>query len=409
MGAEIDEPDVLGITPFASACAKGLIPVVEALYRLSPSLITTCVTLSSGESWPPLFLSMGYGHRRVSEFIMSKSGPISLTYRDGDGRSALFMAISSGSYELADYLIDRVLASKSEGCRQLALQLLRRPNNANVTPLWLASLYGDVACVEWILSTLRSEFSYTQPDIEQYINTPDSRNASPLFVAVQEGSSECARYLIQNRAHLDSEPRLGWSVISPLVKACALGNLDLVKLLLHSGAQRFNDIQTIPVATAMEQWHIVRYLERRAGFVSRLHYAEELPSALVFDLVRAGADIHYTDGGVSPFQIAQSVIDSRKGSGRSIPIQLQYISRAGKPWSSENHCTFPVEARKLAIFLLGYFATVHREGIPKEVWIENILPFVIERGTPLSREETNRVRPGDGLPNRPPRYIQYST
>ena len=407
LGAEIDEPDVLGITPFASACAKGLIAVVECLYRFCPSLITTTVSLSSGEVWHPLFLSMGYGHRRVSEYLMSKCGPISLTYRDAEGRSALFMAINSGSFELAHSLIQRVLSSKCVDSRQMALQLLCRPNNSNISPLWLACLYGDVGCVEWIISTLRNDFGFSPAAITDYVNRPDIRNASPLFVAVQEGSAECARVLIENKADVDHEPRAGFAVTSPIVKACALGNLDVVKLLLHSGAKRYNDIHTLPVATVMEQRHVVRYLEKTQGYCSRLHYAEELPASLVLDLVRAGADIRYNSENdqsvtISPLQVAES-----RESGRPVPIQVKLILKASRPWSVENHTTFPETQRKLAVFVSMNFGINHFRGVPLEVWTAHVLPFLIDRGPPLTRAELNAILPGDGRPNRAPRFSEY--
>ena len=394
-GAEIDEPDILGITPFASACAKGFLCSVECLCRFSPSLATNHVTLSSGETWPPLFLSMGYGHRRVSEFLMSKCGPISLTYRDHEGRSALFMAVNSGAYELAHLLLHRVLEFKLPDCKQRALELLCRPNNSNVTPLWLASLYGDLGSMEWILSTLRNTFEYTDEQIAQHVNTPDCRNASPLFVAVQEGNAECVRRLINNRAEIDFEPRAGLSITSPLIKACAFGSLEIVKILLHSGAKREGDLHTLVVATAMHQRHIVRYLDRTRGFCSRLHYLDELPADLVLELLRAGADIHCTGegpGGVSPLGVAMKLASS----GRRISPQIDYVMKAGKAWNFENHCTFPSNQRSLASFVFTRFALSQYANVPTEVWTSEILPFLISRGPPLSRTELNKIRPGDG-------------
>jgi ankyrin repeat protein len=143
LGAEIDEPDVNGVTPFATACTGGFVEVVEYLYRLSPSLITTDVTLSSGESWPPLFLSLFHRQRGVSEFIISKSGPIALTARDYGGFTAIFETMRAGLHDVGQSLIRRILKSKVPGSREMALQLICAPMGSKVptevpcgSPVW---------------------------------------------------------------------------------------------------------------------------------------------------------------------------------------------------------------------------------------------------------------------------------
>lgn len=330
---------------------------------------------------------------------MSKYGPISLTYRDHDGRSALFMAINSGSYELGHVLVHRILNSRMPDSRNMALQLLCRPNNANVTPLWLASLYGDLASMEWILSILRKEFGYSDDQIAYIVNLPDCRNASPLFAAVQEGNAECIRCLIANGADIDFEPRAGLSITSPLVKACAFGNLEIVKILLHSGAKRNDDLHTLTVATAMEQRHIVRYLERTRGFVSRLHHAEELPPDLVLDLLRAGCDIHCSADpcpDITPLSITSKRLKSLSNSGEQIPVQIDYVVRAGQEWNPENHCTFPHSYRSLAVGVFMSFAYRNFANVPSEVWTSFVLPFFISRDPPISNSEQLKIRPGDG-------------
>ena len=407
-GADYDEPDVLGLTPFATACARGSLPVVEFLYKLSPGVCTTNVRLSSGEIWPPLFLSLGYGQRRVSEFLISKAGPISLSYRDEEGRSAIFMAMNSGSHDIADILISRLLMSKVGDAKQLIRDLLCRPNKSQISPLWLASLHGDKRCIEWIMGVLRNQIRLDDYEIIRYVNMCDDRNATPLFVAVQEGHTDCVRLLIELKADIDFDPRNGLSVTSALVKACGRGDLELVKLLLHSGARRHGDLRCLPAALAMDQRHVVRYLERTKGYCSRLHYAAELPAHLTLELLRAGASLtccsemdsetNEPDHGtrLSALDAARGQIKYRKESHRFIPPQLEWIVKASLPWTTDSHFTFPPTARKSAAAIMMELGARQFCGIPVEIWTTYIIPFSVSRGNPLSRKESNGILPGDG-------------
>jgi ankyrin repeat protein len=408
VGADYDEPDVLGLTPFATACARGCLPVVQYIYNLLPDVSTTPVKLSSGETWPPLFLSIGYGQRRVSEFLISKATPISLSYRDDEGRSAIYIAINSGSHDSASILISRLLASKVGGNRQTIIDLLCRPNKSHISPLWLASLQGDKRCIEWILRILRDQISLPDHDVVKYVNMCDDRNATPLFVAAQEGHTDCARLLIEFKADIDFNPRNGLSVTSALVKACGRGDLELVKLLLHSGARRHGDVHCLPVAMAMDQRHVVRYLERTKGFCTRLHYASELPAQLTLELLRSGASLSCSsekdiepdrpDEGfrLSALDVARDQIKHRKDLHRVIPPHLEWIVKASLPWTSDTHFTFPASARKSALAIMMGLGARQFSGVPVDIWTSYIIPFSISRGEPISRRECNAILPGDG-------------
>lgn len=418
-GAEIDEPDILGITPFTGACARGSLPVVEFLFRLSPSIATNLVTISSGETWPPLFLAMGYGQRMISQFLISKCGPISLSYRDKEGRSALFMAVNSGYYELADYLINHLLEIKSREAKDLARNLLCVPNKSGVSPLWLAALHGEIRCIHWLLETLRLHFTFSESEIYHYVNFPDFRNASPLFVAVQNNHTDCARLLIESRAEVDFEPRNGLSVTSPLVRACVQGNLGIVKLLLYSGVRRYGDIHAIPAAQAMDQRNVVRFLEQTRGCTSRLHHAAELPEPLVLELLRSGVNIHCCsereDGertswevvGMTPVTVAANLISARRESGRSIPKQLLWVVAASAPWDPHSHLLFPLSARRSAVAIFSVLGMNQFGNVPLAVWLKLIIPFAVSRGPALSRTEANAIWPGDGRSSRS-QGIQYT-
>jgi ankyrin repeat protein len=411
-GAEIDEPDLLGITPFTGACTRGSLSVVQFLYRLSPPMATAPITITSGEMWPPLFLAMGYGQRLVCEFLITRCGPVALSYRDQEGRSAVFMAVNSGYYELADCLIQHLLNLRSKECKRLARDLLCIPNKANVSPIWIAALHGEIRCIFWLLETLKVHFAFTETDIYRYVNFVDCRNASPLFVAVQNNHIDCARLLIENRAEVDFEPRSGLSVTSPLVRACIQGNLGIVKLLLHSGARRYGDLTAMPAAETTDNRHVVRYLDETRGYTSRLHYAAELPAPWVLELLRSGVNIdccsERDDGArtawevfeTSPVHTALNAIEIRREAGKSIPPQLTWVVAASQPWQPSWHHLFPKQAREVAAALFRSFAIYQAGNIPRDIWITQIIPFAVSRGSPLSRVAANAIWPGDGRASR---------
>jgi ankyrin repeat protein len=256
---------------------------------------------------------------------------------------------------------------------------------------------SDLRGIKWILSILRTEFKFTPSQIEDYINAPGLNAESALHEAIQATGIDCVRTLIENRANLDFGNPITGPMDTPLARACMKGYLDIVKLLLRSGAKRSPAAEILGLVNHSNNEDLVKYLGQTRGYTSRLHYAEELPEELVLELLRAGADIHYRESpdGISPFQVAERIIESREKKRRRIPMQLQYVWDAGKPWSPDNHITFPEPGRKIAIFLFMYMAHHHSE-IPIGVWMMYILPFVIDRGRPLSREEANWVCPGDG-------------
>jgi ankyrin repeat protein len=398
-GAEIDEPDVVGVTPFAVACSRGALAVVQFLYRISPPLATNLISLKGSETWPPLFFSMGYGQRTVSEFLISKLGVLSLTHTDRAGRTALFMAINVGSYEVANYLIRRLINLNST---EQAHDLLVKSANTDITLVWLAALNGDARSVTWISKTLRSDFGYSEAQLRNYISKVDHRYTSPLFVAVQGGHVDCARRLIEFGADVDCQSRgfQAFFINPPIVKACADGNLDMVKLLLHSGCRRYSDFQMVLAAQENNQSNVVRYLERTLGYCSRLHYAAEMPEHLILELIRCGADIECRgeedrrSSGISPLDVAKITDLTMKERGRETPRQSLMVIQSSRPWCRENDYLYPKDRRSLAFYLHSRFRIM--SIIPIDIWEYEIIPMVIARDPPLSRWKGNAISPGDG-------------
>ena len=395
-GAEIDDPDALGVTPFGVACIQGHLPVVEYLYRQSASLATNRITLNTGTEWPPLFFSIAYGNRGVSDFLIRKCGPVSLSYRDADGRSAISVAILAGRFELAHLVIKRLMEDFGE--INLAKSLLCSPAGTTGSPLWLAAYHGNIRSTDWILSSLKYELKFSASEISEQVNCMHQSLPSPLAISIVKDNVPVARRLIQAGARVDAyHPYFDAAVL-----ACRMGSLDALKLLLHSGAARNREELLYNAALDLGHSQLVEYLEKTRGFSTRIHYAAELPEQLVYEMIRAGADLEYkgfnaSADAISPLEVAEREMEKENGLG--VPIQVRWIVEACKPWSADNHFLFDMAARETAKFLFLEFGHGYYRGLPPGVWQHHIIPFAVQRlNPPLSRYELTRVFPGDGNP-----------
>lgn len=412
-GADMEEADFTGLTPFSTACIMGDSRVVDFFCRHCPACSTDLITLATGEIWPPIFFAFGYGHISVSLYLLERLGPISLAYRDRDGRNVLFVALGGGALSLAKSVLNRVLSFNTSEAKSTALDMIVRGTNAGITPLWLTSHSGDRRGILWVLESLRTIFKKSDFEIRQYVCQSDFRQVTPLHAAVDGGHLECARLLIQNGADVDCSYRDGvfgghWTYCpAPILRACAEGNLDMVKLLLYAGARRRGDSATKPIAFQMGNMNVVRYLQATENFCSRLHYMTEIPNDVILDLLRSGADIHCRNEEefpwlspseeesvwISPVQVAQGLEKHYLACGLVVPRAVEYVLSADRPWTPKTHAVFDNGARALAVGVFRMLGYSEMGGIPRDIWVKHIIPFAVaRRNPPLSRSETNMIR-----------------
>lgn len=411
-GAEMEEPDSLGLTPFSVACVKGHVQVVDFFYKHCPGCGTDLITLASGEVWPPIFFAVAYGRISVTQYILERLGLIGLSYRDRDGRNAVLLALASGALSLAKSILNRVLSFNSVEAKSRALDLIVNGTTDGTTSLWVAAYVGDSQGIAWILDILHTCFKKSPIEIRQFVCQSDSRSITPLQMAIASDNLQCCRILIRNGADVDCyNPgnflRGNLTLTGPpILQACAHGDLDMIKVLVHAGARRRGDTICITVASQMGNRHVVRYLQSTRGYCSRLHYMTEIPEDVILDLLRAGADIHCTHeeefyrgihaeeyGGVSPLDVASKIHHDRIASGLEVPKAVGYILSASEPWTPETHAVFDKASRALAVNIFSILAYPENGGMPREIWLQLIIPFaVIRMDPPLSRSDANLIR-----------------
>ncbi|CAH1110875.1 unnamed protein product [Psylliodes chrysocephalus] len=130
---------------------------------------------------------------------------------DESGRTALHLAAYGGKSECLQILIDA-------GCNINVWD-----HSKQITPLHCAAGGGDITCVRILIRH--------GADVNAGLNT--SSNRSPLFFAVQSSAAECVKELLENNANPNTYQIF---TETPLHVAAALGNPEIIKLLLQYGA-----------------------------------------------------------------------------------------------------------------------------------------------------------------------------
>ena len=398
-GAEIDEPDVNGMTPFATACAVGSVSVMDFILKHCPGSITDLIRLASGEVWSPLFFTASYGNNNASEYLMSRLGKLSLTHCDTDGKNAFMYAIEAGSWYICMLIVLRLKFLKHDILAIREYVMARTDNR--VSAIWIAARRGDGEIIERLLFLIREQLNVADSEIRTYISEPDSRGITPLLASIMCEHPACTRLLLRNGAdpcrRKNQEPLyLG----TPLVRACLKGDIELMKLLLHAGARTVKEeALCMGIAQNLGRESIKEYLESTMGFYTRLHYATELDERAVIEMLRAGVNIHATEDsefpsfesqGISPLDVAARL---KREFGGSVPNQVMHVINASQPWTPETHFLFDKKARNFARDLLLTFQLGNGPfRLSHEIFITYILPFSIGRLSPaLSRSEANIV------------------
>ena len=298
-GAAMEDVDFQGYTPLYSAAEAGNAEAVRFLIEKGAAL-----TVKTRSDVSLLHLAAERGDRKLLEYLLGKGQ--SVRAKDDSARTPLHYAAQAGNLEGVKFLLEK-------GARALAIDAGSR------TALTLAAGHGHARIVA-LLAPLGGD-----------PNVSDEEYRSPLYDMVKLGDLEAAKALIAAGARV--EPFMDRDV--PLLEAVIRDDVDLVKLLISSGAKpdvKRWDRQT-PLVTACEKGlnDIAKLLiaagadVNMAGHVSSetvspLHQAASTASAEVVQrLIDKGAVIQAKDrNGRTPLHWA-----ARGGNAAAVEVLVK--------------------------------------------------------------------------------------
>ncbi|XP_012266246.2 transient receptor potential channel pyrexia [Athalia rosae] len=276
--------------------------------------------------WPNtcLLVSCFFGNFDLAKHLLSKGARVDSC--DGDGRTPLHLAASSGSVEIIEELLKHGAKpgewDASKRCTPLhcaaaagnvrsVKQLIKAGADVNAglevkSPLHYAVLNNAGDCVEALLEAGASA------------NNPQVYTETPLHVAASLGSARCVSLLLNHRAEV--RVQFGNTRSTPLHLAAEEGSVECTKLLLEHKAQwdaKNSRGQTaLHLAALAQSAETMDLLIKAANDVNVLDDNGRTPlhaavakamrgGELVKALIQAGADVNKPDKyGYTPLHIA---------------------------------------------------------------------------------------------------------
>lgn len=207
-GANINCRDFQGRTPAMLASENGDLEILELLrehkadFSASDRIGAGCIHFAAWSSQVLVLPGL---------FALGQD----LSLADNLGVSALHDALMARSTNMETFLIDH--ATINGTCD---------PYCGNV--LNVACQYASLAVVHWILERMPEGKEHP------FVNFRSTENSTPLIAAVYRGQSRMVNALLNAGADIElSDGQFG----SPLMTACALGRLEVAKLLVKRGAK----------------------------------------------------------------------------------------------------------------------------------------------------------------------------
>ena len=142
----------------------------------------------------------------LSEVKSLISQGVSPNTKDPKGNPMLIVAIKDKSYKVVDYLLNKDID-------------VNLTNNAEESPLMIASIEGDLPVVKQLVINKKAEIN--------------PKGWTPLHYACTRGNLDVAAFLLANGAQVNA---LSPNHTTPLMMAVSSGNEQVVKLLLDNGA-----------------------------------------------------------------------------------------------------------------------------------------------------------------------------
>ncbi|XP_078076277.1 ankyrin repeat and SOCS box protein 15 isoform X1 [Mustelus asterias] len=238
-GALINRPCVRRWTAMHEAAKQGHDDMVALLLRNSGS-----VNQKDGYGVTPVAIAAAFGHCSVLEHLIHKGGDV-LAQAD-DGASILFEAAEGGNPDCITVLLEYganpnepdnaghlPIHRAAQKGHYLALKLLilitRKSaiKKSGINPIHSAADSGSAQCLELLIE---SGFDVNALLDEEIAASYDDKRRTALFIAVSNNDIACTELLLKAGAIPNRDP------LSCLLVAVRAGNHELVRLLLHHGA-----------------------------------------------------------------------------------------------------------------------------------------------------------------------------
>uniref|UniRef100_A0A8D8H463 Ankyrin-2 n=1 Tax=Culex pipiens TaxID=7175 RepID=A0A8D8H463_CULPI len=235
--------DLEEVTPLNSASRFGNVKIIELLLKhgADVNVFDTTFELS------PLMFACYYGNIKVVKALL-ENGACANSSAKESGETALFFAVKNGHYEIADLL----LASGA---------LVNFISKNGITPLMEASRLGYMNLVKLLLNNAADCNIYTE-----------KHKVTALQIAIKEGRVDIARLLIEYGAQVNADYTKNIHYITlPLHVAAAIGNREMVEMLLNKGANinscEKNNLRPIHVASNHGHASVVHLLLKKGARV----------------------------------------------------------------------------------------------------------------------------------------------
>ena len=224
------------LTALHEAAISGNVEILNSLTNAGLS-----VNSVSAEGWSPLHNAVQFSHKAFAKTLLEKGANVNQQH-SSTGRTPLYIACLNATSDIVSLLL---LHGADPSI----------PDSAQTYPVHISAFRGDVDS----LSALYKDGAN--------LNVRDAEGAAPLHKAVYNIQFSAIKFLLQKGA----SPDIGtyerrWT---PLMVATAVGNFDIVKLLVEEKADvRFSSFERatpVQIAAAAGFSDIVEYLVKKGA------------------------------------------------------------------------------------------------------------------------------------------------
>lgn len=186
--------------------------------------------VNSTTKWTPLLLCLlGKDSKAIAKLLLKETA-VNVTFKDAAGRTALSYAVEFGKYEIAYFLLDRMikdnkmLEENSQNCPSPSLspsQGLAESSDEDkggLSPVHYSARSGDINLTRMLLSSAE----------ESAVNAKDVSGRTPLHLAALHGHADITRLLASRSNDINGVDNRGRSALYLAIEA---GFVNIATLL----------------------------------------------------------------------------------------------------------------------------------------------------------------------------------